>query len=424
MHRSAQPHEAARDQQAPALAGIRVLDLTQFLAGPWATQILADLGADVIKIESPDGDLTRRLPPHFVGDDSVYFLCANRSKRSVVLDLKTAEGRDLLRRLALHCDIIIENFRPGVASRLGLDPDDIRAAKPALIWASISGFGQTGPYRDRPAYDMIVQALSGGMSLTGEPDGPSVRAGIPIADLSAGLYAAIGVLAALHRRSVSGDGETIDISMLDCQAAMTCYQSAYYLHSGSVPAHQGRGHDSIPTYRSFRCADDVELVVTANTERMWTSLCSVLDLTALAADPRFRTNQDRHDNRTELWPLLDDAFGARPAAAWSAALEAADIPAGTVNTLDRVAADPQILHRNMPLELVHADGRRATVMGNPIGLQEAGSPPSHFPPMLGENSEEVLRELLGLTSEECAALEAQAVIRSGQGTPTLAGSTA
>ena len=218
-----------------ALAGIRVLDFTQFLAGPYATQILGDMGAEVIKVESPAGDWCRTLPPNFVGDDSCYYLSINRNKHGIVVDMKQPDGLDLIKRLAGECDILMENFRPGVLQKLGLSYDDLAARHPGLIWCAISGFGQDGPDRDRPAYDMIVQALSGGMSMTGEPGRPAVRAGIPIGDLSAGMYGVIGSLAALEERRRSGKGQFIDISMLDCQVSMLCYQAAYYLASGNVP---------------------------------------------------------------------------------------------------------------------------------------------------------------------------------------------
>src|SRR5919199_2856615 len=278
----------------PALAGIRVLDLTQVISGPYATQILGDLGADVIKVEPPQGDLARTMPPHFVGPDSVYYVAVNRNKRSLAVDLKRPEGLDLVRRLALASDVVVENFRPGVLDRLGLPLDALRAAHPGLIWCSVSGFGQDGPYRDKPAYDMIVQALSGGMSLTGEPGGPAVRSGLPIGDIAAGLYAVVAILAALRRRDRTGRGDVIDIAMLDCQAAMLTYQAAYYLHSGRVPGRQGSGHDSIPTYRSFATRNGVEIVVTAISERMWRNLARALGLEALVEDPRFRTNRDRY----------------------------------------------------------------------------------------------------------------------------------
>ena len=392
------------------LAGVRVLDLTQFLSGPYCTQMLGDLGATVIKLEAPQGDLSRYIPPHFVADDSLYYLSINRNKKSVVADMKTAEGRDIVRRLALACDIVIENFRPGVLDRLGLSAAALRAEKPGLIWCSISGFGQTGPYRDKPAYDMIVQALSGGMSLTGEVGGAPVRAGIPIGDLAAGMYAAVSVLAALNRRHATGVGDCVDISMLDCQAAMLCYQGAYHLHSGVVPGRQGAAHDAIPTYRSFRCGDGLDLVTTANTERMWQGLCRAVECTELLEDARFRSNADRHRNRSELAPLLEAAFLRWPAAACVARLEAEAVPVGVVNTLDRVMEDPQIRHRDMVVGLAHEDGRQSRVMGNPMKFADAACEEMRFPPALGADTAAVLREVLEIGDAELAELAARKII--------------
>ena len=274
------------------LSGLRILDLTQFLAGPYATMIFADLGAEVIKLEAPVGDWSRVLPPNFVGEDSCYYLSINRNKQSIVVDMKNDEGLEIVRRLADESDILVENFRPGVLDRLGLTYEGLSKRNPGLIWASISGFGQTGKDRDRPAYDMIVQAISGGMGMTGEPGRSAVRSGIPLGDLSAGMYAVIGALAALEERRSSGKGQYIDISMLDCQVSMLCYQAAYYLHSGNNPGRQGWGHDSIPTYRGFNCANGSSLVITANTERMWQALCDVLAISELKEDARFTLNED------------------------------------------------------------------------------------------------------------------------------------
>src|ERR1700681_90495 len=299
---------------APSLQGLRVLDMTQVLSGPYCTQVLADLGADVIKLEPPHGDLARTMQPHFIGDDSVYFVSLNRNKRSIVVDLKKPEGVDLVRRLAARCDVVVENNRPGVLDRLGLKADEMRKATPRLIWCAASGFGRQGPYRDKPAYDMIVQALAGGMSLTGEPGGRPVRAGIPIGDIAAGMYAGIPILAALNRRHASGQGETIDISMLDCQAAMLTYQAAYFLHAGQAPGRQGSGHDSIPVYRVFTGGDGNDFVVCAITEGNWQALCRVLANPSLATDARFATNRERHHNRLALWAVLEDEFKACPAA--------------------------------------------------------------------------------------------------------------
>jgi crotonobetainyl-CoA:carnitine CoA-transferase CaiB-like acyl-CoA transferase len=395
-----------------ALAGVRVIDFTQVLSGPFCTQILGDLGADVIKIESPQGDVARTMPPNFVGDSSVYYLSINRNKRSVVLDLKQPEGLRLARRLVAESDVVIENFRPGVLARLGIAAEEARRENPALIWCSVSGFGQDGPYRDKQAYDLIVQALSGGMSLTGERDGKSVRAGIPIADLAAGLYAAIGILAALHRVKETGRGETIDVSMLDCQAAMLCYQAANYLHSGRVPGRQGRGHDSVASYDTFEAADGVEVVVAAMTEGMWRSLCRAVGRTDALEDERFRTAAARHANRDAVRALLQEAFLRRPAEEWVALLEREGVPAGAVNTIDRVAADPQIRHRGMVFELAAADGRRVRVMGDPLFMEESRRAQYGYPPAAGEHSAEVLGEVLGLSADEIDGLTQAGIVRS------------
>ncbi len=393
------------------LHGVRVLDLTQFLSGPYATQILADLGADVIKLEAPQGDHTRTVPPYFVGGDSAYYLSINRNKRCIAVDMKTEAGCALVRRLALACDIVMENFRPGVLDRLGLSADALRKEKPALIWCSISGFGQDGPYRNKPAYDMIVQALSGGMSLTGETGGAPVRAGIPIGDLAAGLYAGIATLAALNRRHATGLGDTIDISMLDCQVAMLCYQAAYHLNSGVVPGRQGRGHDSIPTYRSFEAKDGLHVVMTANTERMWAGVARVLGHEEWLTDPRFLTNKERLENRHALWPLMEAAFRTRNADEWIPLLEKEEIPVGVVNTLDRVMKDPQVLHRQMVLDLDSGDGRAARVVGNPMKFKETPPEETNYPPALGEDTAAVLKDVLDLSTDEIAELvRAKAVI--------------
>ena len=392
------------------LSGVRVLDLTQFLAGPFATQILGDLGAEVIKLEAPSGDWSRSLPPHFVGPDSAYYLSVNRNKKSVVADMKSADGLALVKRLAGASDIVMENFRPGVLDRLGLAYDALAAANPGLIWCSISGFGQDGPDRDRPAYDMIVQALSGGMSMTGEPGKPAVRAGIPIGDLCAGMYGAIGALAALEERRRTGKGRLVDVAMLDCQVAMLCYQAAYFLQSGVEPGRQGRGHASIPTYRSFDAGNDTELVITANTERMWRGLCGVLGLEELASDPRFATNDGRYANRFELWPLLEAAFREKDADAWVPLLQEAGIPVARVNTLGAALGNPQIAHRDMVIELAARDGRRVRVAGNPIKFADDAPPQPAYPPLLGEDTREVLAGVLGLSGAEIDAALAAGIV--------------
>jgi CoA:oxalate CoA-transferase len=397
----------------PPLGGLRVLDMTQVLSGPFGTQIMADLGAEVIKLEPPQGDLARAMQPHFIDADSVYFVSLNRNKRSIAVDLKTAEGVALVRRLASRCDVVVENNRPGVLDRLGLRAADARKENPRLIWCAISGFGQDGPYRDKPAYDMIVQALSGGMSLTGEPTGRPVRAGIPIGDIAAGMYAVIAILAALERRHRTGEGETIDISMLDCQAAMLTYQAAYFLHARKVPARQGSGHDSIPIYRGFTGGDGKDFVVCAITEGNWQALCRVLAKPELPRDPRFATNRDRYQNRMALWAILEESFKARPAAEWVARLEGESIPVAVVNTLDQVVADPQIVHRHMVTELTAPDGRHAKVMGNPIALADSPPAETRMAPRLGEDTADMLSEVLGLLPGEVEELARKGVVKLG-----------
>jgi crotonobetainyl-CoA:carnitine CoA-transferase CaiB-like acyl-CoA transferase len=307
----------------------------------------------------------------------------------------------------LSADVVIENFRPGVLKKLGISYPNISEKKPDIIWCCISGFGQDGPYRDRPAYDMIVQAMSGGMSMTGEKEGHPVRSGIPLGDIAAGMYGVIGVLAALADRVRTGKGKLIDISMLDCQIAMLSYQAAYYLSSGSVPARQGRGHDSIPTYRSFTCGDGMDIAVTANTERMWINLCRVLGHPELHADERYATNERRYANRTALWPILESAFLEKSAADWAEALIAAEVPAAVVNTLDRSLNDPQVLHRNMVLAMAGENGEKLRVAGNPLKFVDQAEPNYVYPPQLGADTEEVLKEILGLDAVQIGALSSQ-----------------
>jgi crotonobetainyl-CoA:carnitine CoA-transferase CaiB-like acyl-CoA transferase len=393
------------------LGGVRVLDLTQFLSGPFGTQILGDLGAEIIKVEPPGGELARGVPPYFVEGDSAYYLAVNRNKKSVVIDLKTARGVELVQELAAHSDVLVENNRPGVMERLGLGQAELRARNPRLIYCSISGFGQTGPDRDLPAYDMIVQAMSGGMSLTGEPGRAPVRAGIPIGDLAAGMYSVMGILAALVQRQISGEGRFVDVSMLDAQIAMLCYQGAYYLMSGEVPEAQGRGHDSIPTYRSFECCDGVSLVVTANTERMWVGLCKGIGLPQLVNDPRFKDQAERLANKVALWEILEARFRTEPAQHWLEKMNSGSIPAALVNTLDKALNAPQVLHRNMLVELRSQAGSHLRVPGNPIRFGTPGNADSGYPPHLGEHTNDVLGQYLGLDPDELRALQNQGVVR-------------
>jgi crotonobetainyl-CoA:carnitine CoA-transferase CaiB-like acyl-CoA transferase len=399
---------------------VRVLDLTQFLSGPFGTQILGDLGAEVIKVEPPSGELSRTVPPYFVEGDSAYYLSVNRNKKSVVIDLKTQQGAALVRDLAVQFDVLIENNRPGVLARLGLDYEALQAVNSRLVYCSISGFGQTGPDKDLPAYDMIVQAMSGGMSLTGVAGEDPVRSGIPLGDLAAGMYGVIGILAALHERQTSGVGKFVDVAMLDAQVAMLCYQGAYYLQSGVVPGPQGRGHESLPTYRSFNCGDGVALVVTANTERMWADLCHVLGVPELVADARFKTPSQRLANRAALWEILEQRFKSASAATWMEQLRGASIPCGPVNTLDRALQADQIRHREMVMPMRSAAGSTVRVPGNPIkfGVNPMELPVI-YPPHLGQDTDAVLRTLLEMEPQQLQVLKNQGVLRQFEpGQPT------
>jgi crotonobetainyl-CoA:carnitine CoA-transferase CaiB-like acyl-CoA transferase len=382
------------------LSHIKVLDLTIFLSGPYATQILGDLGADVIKVEPLGGDQTRFLPPNFIGPDSAYYHSINRNKKSIAIDLKARQGQDLVRRLAMNSDVLIENMRPGGLAKYGLDYERLAALNPKLVYASISGFGQDGPYRDHPAYDMVVQALSGGMSLTGEPEGRPVRAGIPIGDLAAGAYSVIGILAALEARHATGKGQYIDVGMLDCQVAMLCYQAAYYLASGNVPGPQGRGHESIPSYRSFTARDGLDVVICANTDRMWRSLCEVVGRVDLRDDPKLQTRQGRYAERFRIWEALEAAFETRDADDWMAALRQAEVPVGVVNTLDRSLSDPQVLHRDMVLDIPGPGGLHVKVAGNPLKMSGNAAAGHLFPPQLGQDTRAVLKQQLGMSDAE------------------------
>jgi CoA:oxalate CoA-transferase len=394
-------------QSEPPLRGLRILDLTQFLAGPFCTQILADLGAEIIKIEPHAGDPTRLLPPYFYKGESAYFLAINRTKQSVVLDLSIEPGRHIFYDLVKKADVVIEAFRPGVAKKLGADYDALKAVNPRIVYCSISGFGQDGPYATRPAYDMIVQALSGAMSLTGEIGGRPVRSGTPIGDLNAGQSAATAILAALWERERSGVGQSVDISMLDMQIAMLSYLGEYYLISGDVPGLQGRGHMSIPTYNAFRARDGRDVLICANTERMWQQLCQALDIAELASDARFETNEQRHANRAELEPILAGAFAQHDCADLLKRFHERGIPSAPVNSVAEALADPQVVHRRMVREVPHTLGGEIRVLGNPIKFSRSAENEFSSPPTLGQHTESVLREVLGYTTAQIETLRQQ-----------------
>ncbi|MBY6018346.1 CoA transferase [Halomonas denitrificans] len=378
-----------------ALQGIRVLDLSRVLAGPWAGQLLADLGAEVIKVERPErGDDTRHWgPPFLEGPDgpleSAYFLCANRGKRSVCLDLASAEGQWRCRELAAQCDVVIENFKVGDAARMGLDYPSLCADNPGLIYCSITGFGQTGPYRHRPGYDLLVQAMGGLMSITGAPEGEPQKVGVALTDIMTGLYATVGILAAVNERQRSGLGQHIDLALLDVTAATLANQATNALVGGLNPGRLGNAHPNIVPYQSFVCADG-ELVLAVGNDAQFGRLCELLGMAEWATDLRYATNAARVAHRSELVPALARAFLAADRDHWLAKLEQAGIPAGPINSVQEVFADPQIQARGMVVALNHANGSEVLLPGNPIKLSRTPVEYAAAPPPLGQAEPEWL----------------------------------
>jgi crotonobetainyl-CoA:carnitine CoA-transferase CaiB-like acyl-CoA transferase len=368
------------------LRGVRVLDLTRMLAGPYATMLLADMGAEVIKVEEPAGDPIRRMGPPFEPDgSSAYFNAINRNKKSVVLDLRTPAGRDTFLRLVATADAVVDNFRAGVMERLRLTHAELAAVKPDIVTCSITAFGEDGPYRDLPAFDLILQAMGGGMSITGEPGGRPTRAGIPIGDLGGGAFAALAVCAALVRRHLTGQGQHIDLSLLDVQVSLLTYVAQYFWTDGRVPQPIGSAHQSVVPYQAFATADGY-VVVAVFVENFWAPLCRVLGLEELIE--RYPSNAERVAARETLVPLLEERFRRHPTDHWVRELWAAGVPGGPVNTVDRVLSDPHVRHRGM----VVSDGRRPLV-GNPI---KTGAPDVFRPaPALGEHNREILEGLGG-----------------------------
>jgi crotonobetainyl-CoA:carnitine CoA-transferase CaiB-like acyl-CoA transferase len=392
------------------LAGLRVLDLSRILSGPFATMILADLGAEVIKLENPSGgDDTRQWAPPYQGDQSAYFLSINRNKRGIAVDLKSEGGRDIAQRLAEQADILVENFRPGAAARLGLGYQELSARNPRLIYASISGFGQTGPDAQLPGYDAIAQALGGVVSVTGEPEGQPVRVGAPVADLGAAMWAAIGVLAALHARAATGRGDWIDISLLDGQIAWLTYVAGGYFATGVVPRRYGSAHPTIVPYQALRTGDGYLMVAVGN-DALWQRFAPLVGLPELARDPRFATNPDRVIHRAELIPLIEAALASRGSAAWAEAMAQAGIPAGPINTVDQALAQRQVVARDMVLTTEHPTAGTLRMPGSPIKLSHHDATIRRPPPLLGEHTDEVLGEL-GYSPADIAGLRETGAVR-------------
>lgn len=409
-----------------ALDGIRVLDLSRVLAGPWCTQTLADLGADVIKIERPgSGDDTRGWGPPFLQDragqdtgEAAYYLGTNRNKRSVTCDIARPEGQALVRELARHCHVFVENFKVGDMARYGLDYASLRALNPRIVYCSVTGFGQTGPYRERAGYDYAIQGMGGLMSITGERDelgGGPQKVGVAVADLFTGMYSCVGILAALRHAERTGEGQHLDMALLDTQVAMLANLGANYLVSGKVPGRAGNAHQNIVPYQVFEVAPAADghkdhIILAVGNDGQFAKYCQVAGCPELAGDPRFAKNQDRVRNRGLLVPMLEKIMKTRAKADWLAALEAAKVPCGAINNLAEVFADPQVQARGMVHAWEHPLAGPVKLVGSPLKLGGTPVRTDLPPPLLGQHTEAVLRDVLGWDGERIARLRAQEVI--------------
>ncbi|GAB2965578.1 CoA transferase [Amycolatopsis acidiphila] len=396
------------------LDGVRVLDLTRFLAGPFGAMVLADLGADVLKVEQLTGDSTRANPPYFHQGDSAYFLAINRNKRSIALDIRSPEGKRILRELIADSDVVLDNLRAPQRKALGLSFEDISAVNPKIVSVSVTGFGSDGPYADRPAYDIIVEALAGVMSVTGPVGGPSVRAGVPIGDITAGLYAAIAALAGLQTVRSTGRGTHLDVGMLDCQVSLLSYLAQYYFTGGLVATHQGREHVSIPTYNTFSTKDGTEIVIAANTQEQWLALCGVLGREDLAAQPRFRSNPERLRHRDELVPILREEVAKWHREDLDRALVEAEVPVAPINTIDVALRNPQVRHREMVVRSPHRRGGDFLTIGVPVKSRQSPGAKFQSPPALGGDTVAVLHRL-GYSDGDIARLQEADVLRAAAG---------
>ena len=386
-----------------ALEGLRVLDLTRVLAGPYATMILADMGADVIKIETPKiGDDSRQFGP-YVGKESAYFMSLNRNKRSITLNLKEEKAKEIFREMVKAADIIVENYRPGTMEKLGLGYEELKAINPKIIYAASSGFGHSGPYSKRAAYDAVVQAMGGIMSITGEKGGKPTRVGPSIGDITAGLFTAIGILAALNYRNETGIGQKVDVAMLDCQVAILENAISRYLVTGEVPKPAGNRHTSITPFEPFETADG-EVMIAAGNDALWVKLCEVLGRENLIDDERFKTNPLRTKNVDQLIPLINEITRTKSTEEWQKILDKAVVPNGPINTVDKVIMDPQVQAREMIVEVEHPVAGKLKMPGTPIKMSETQGNVRTPAPLLGQHTDEILKELLGYSEEKIQEL--------------------
>ncbi len=398
------------EQQSLPLSGIVVIDFSRILAGPYCTMILADMGARVLKIENPDGgDDSRGFGPYINGE-SAYYMSINRNKRSLAMNLKHPRSRQLALEMVRRADVVVENFRPGAMERLGLGYEALRDVNPRIIYAAVSGFGHSGPYMHKPGYDIVAQGMSGLMSITGHPGGPPTRVGASVGDLTGGMFAAIGILAALQERNRSGLGQKVDIGLLDSQVAMLENAVMRYVVAQEVPGRIGNRHPSITPFTAMQTADGYVIVAVGN-DTLWSRFCGVIGRPELAEDPRFLTNQLRTDHWDDLEPMLKPVFLTRTTAEWIAVLEAASMPCGPINTIDKVVADPQVLARGMIQLIDHPVAGRFPVTASPVKLSRTPVDGRfEAAPALGQDTAQVLREFLGLGDAEIRELAAEGAI--------------
>jgi formyl-CoA transferase len=397
-------------RSTPPLKDLVVLDLSRVLAGPYCTMMLADLGAQVIKVEQPkQGDGSRQWGPPWAGGESAYYLCVNRNKRSLTLNLKTERGREIVRELVSNVDVLIENWRYGTMKQWGLGYGALQKVNPGLVYCAITGYGQTGPHRERRGYDLLIQAHGGVMSVTGPVDGPPMKVGIAIVDITAGMFAAVSILAALQERLHSGRGQYIDISLFDSQIAWLANVGSNYLVSGQRPARHGNAHPNIVPYEPFPTGSGW-IAVGVGTDPQWQSLCELAGWEDLATDPRFRTNALRVEHRDTLVPILQNRFQQRTSEEWQAALLEGGVPCAPINSIDRVFSDPQVLAREMVVEFPHPTAGRVRLAGSPMKFSRTPVRMQRPPPMLGEHTEEVLCEYLGYSAADVVRLRREGVV--------------
>jgi crotonobetainyl-CoA:carnitine CoA-transferase CaiB-like acyl-CoA transferase len=394
---------------AKALEGIKVLDLSRALAGPYCTMMLADMGAEVIKLEMPGrGDDSRSWGPPFVEGESAYFMSINRNKKSITLNMKSDKSTEIIHKLIKQSDVLVENFRPGAMERLGLGYERVKEMNPRIIYCSISGFGQDGPYRMLPGFDQVLQGMGGLMSITGELGGPPIKVGVAIADISGGMFASNGILVALYNREKTGKGQMVDVSLLDSQVAWLTYRAGAYFASGEVPQPMGSGHPVIVPYQAFK-AKDVFINIAVGNDQLWERFCKAVGLENVMNDPKFATNAKRVENREEIVKIISDLIVTKDGEEWLKIITDAGVPCGPIYTVDKVFADPQVLHREMVKELDHPKAGKVKVTGIPIKLSDTPGEVETAPPVLGQHTQEILTEL-GYSDKDLEKLKQEKVI--------------